>query len=441
MSLTRQLFDQWEARPERVALVEGQREWTGRELLGKVRGLTAHLREQGLKPGERFATLLPRGVDLAACYLAALYGGFTVVPIDLRRPASEREFILRDCQPNLCLSSLPNTQNSSQPCEHEGWLSLTYTSGTTSQPKGVGHTAQALLENAAAFNRTVGLDDSVRMLHLFSLAYMAGILNTLLCPWLAGGCVVLAPRLEVSSALGFWERLRQTGANAVWLTPTMANLLSRLNRGPVEHSLDRVFVGTAPLGQNTRQAFEEKFSTTCLESYGLTEVLIVSCQSASSAAGSVGRPLEGVTVAVRDLEGCPLAAGEVGQIWVQQGDTWFASGDLGQLSEEGELTISGRLKDLIIKGGTNISPRAVEEVLNSHSLVREAAVVGAPHPFWGEEVVAFLATEGTLQEAELERWCRERLSTESVPSSYRFVEELPRNSVGKLKKDLLRSQV
>jgi acyl-CoA synthetase (AMP-forming)/AMP-acid ligase II len=246
----------------------------------------------------------------------------------------------------------------------------------------------------------------------------------------------------------------------------MAALLKRLNRNsnmPVwtKNNLKHVFVGTAALPQKIQQDFETTFGVPCLESYGMSEILFVSSQSTmySIKRCSVGRLLNNISIHTRDQQGNILPAGTEGEIWVNSPytlsgylnpddgniespliDGWMQTGDFGYIDQEGYLFITGRIKDLIIHGGTNVSPKAVEDVLLHHHSILDAAVVGKEHPFWGEEVTAFLILKpGVRFDAHtISAFCKLYLSPDAVPTNYKIVDEFPRSSNGKILKNRLK---
>ncbi|MBU1741680.1 MAG: acyl--CoA ligase, partial [Proteobacteria bacterium] len=348
--------------------------------------------------------------------------------------------------------------------------SLTFTSGTTSRPKGVIHRVGSLIQSALAFNRAVGLGPHTRLFHVLPMAYMAGFLNTILCPFLAGGTVVLGPAFNVKLALRFWESPMAHGVNTLWLVPTILATLLKADRSRAgiqycRQSVETALVGTAALPVTLKDDFEAKYDVPLLESYGLSETLFVTTNTLGDGpvAGAAGRPLPGVDLEVMtDPRADSAAAG--GEImirapWLMVGyldpatgrpdplefGAWFASGDYGHLDDEGRLFITGRKKDLIIKGGVNLSPRAVEEVLLEHEAVEEVAVVGRPHDFYGEEPVAVVVLGPGFGlasvEPELKDLCGRNLSDLQAPAAYVAWEALPKSVTGKVQKTVIRRRL
>lgn len=473
-------------------------------------GIAAALRRRGLDKSDRIAILLENGIEFAVMYLACLYGSAVAVPVNPRLPQGDIDWILgrsgsrclvyspataslipdavleQSGQVRICLvppgetvddaaaSSLEELAGAEAPGPTPGDMdegdlySISFTSGTTGRPRGVCHTVGSLLRSALAFNDRFGFDADRRFYHILPMGYMAGFLNTLLCPLMAGAGVVINRPFDPRMALDFWSTPIRQGVDTLWLVPTMLASLVRIDRDAagIEYCRDRirtVCVGTAPLSPALKRAFEEKYGVTVHESFGLTETLFVTTNAdgIEFTEGSVGPPLPGVELRSTDQDGVPQPTGVDGQIWVRSPfnmagylDTstlepdpatspeWFASGDLGRIAVSGHLSITGRLKDLIIRGGLNISPRTIEEVLAEHEAVEEAAVVGLPHELYGEQVgVALILRPGWLLEQvrdALEQLCGERLGADYIPARFFIVDDLPRSSTGKVQKARLR---
>jgi malonyl-CoA/methylmalonyl-CoA synthetase len=220
----------------------------------------------------------------------------------------------------------------------------------------------------------------------------------------------------------------------------------------------RLFVsGSAPLPAHVLESFQERFGHTILERYGMTETLMLTSNllEGERRAGTVGYPLPGVSVTVRDSSGTVLEAGHVGQVWVKGPtlfagywrnpaattaafhDGWFATGDLGEFDAAGCLTLRGRATELIISGGFNIYPREIEELLLEQEGVREAAVVGAPDERRGEVPVAYVVVDSGIDVDRLRDQCTRSLASFKAPRAIIKVDALPRNAMGKLQKHLL----
>lgn len=483
-----------------------------------ARSLAEGMRSRGVAHGDRVGFVLPNSAEFALCYLAALYLGAVVVPVNIQVSQREIDFIVRQSGLRLLVNApstaplvdaspaaelgvprwrlIPaaeaavegvgsadawSTASAPEPGA-EGWepfagvspediYSITFTSGTTGLPKGVVQRISALLDNAAAFNAAHGFGPDRRFLHVMNMAYMAGFLNTLLLPLMAGASVVLAPAFDPLSMLRFWEPVIRYRADTFWLAPTMLAGLSRVRRSEAGAEYCRqhvrtICVGTAPLPLAVRSDFETKFGVPLYESYGLSELLLITTNSAGQPVldGSVGHALPQVEIAVRDDAGAEQPRGADGELLVRtpfatagyldydsggiaafDAHDWFPTGDIGHLDAAGNLFITARKKDLIIRGGVNISPRAIEEVLLTHPVVANVAVIGLPHDLYGEQVAAVVCPRPGFaleeQRSDLIQFCRDRLSAASVPTQWIERTELPTNSTGKVQKQRLRDEL
>lgn len=472
MTASAQINHVFAARWKHPALVTDERSFSYGELYAHAVAMRDWLVTQGCHTGDTVALRLPNGWPFAAAYLACILGRYRLVPVNIELNADDQRYILERVaarvvmEDEAVLAALPPVVAETPEFDYPKAkvAAVFFTSGTTGRPKGVCHTLDGLVGNAVAFNQSQGLDSDTRLYHVLPMAYMAGFLNTLLSPWLAGGTVLLGPRFRPAEALQFWHRPLAWGANAIWLTPTLAAVLVRMNRDPdsahkVSASLRHIFCGTAPLPSSVRQAFRATFGCSLQESYGMSEVLLVSAQTRGEAdtSSNVGRLLPGVhatfrAVPERDepelvintpyaLIGYLLEDGESSPLLADGG---MPSGDVGKM-EGDALFITGRLKDLIIRGGLNVSPVAVENVLLREPEVQEVAVVGLPHDFWGESIVACLAAADGVDvdslQARLYLRCARELGDGMRPDRYVWLDSLPRASTGKVQKHILVGQL
>lgn len=454
------------------ALVSEAGSWTYAELAVDARRRASEWCRLGAIPGDRILILPTDRAECLIAVLAASLGGFDLISPSQRATADEIHSVREATRPALVWSAhdrtpVADSDVQSPPGGFSNIRVLFFTSGATSRPKGVCHAFEALLANADAFNRRAGLTHDVRMLHVMPIGYMAGMLNTFLSPLMAGGTVVLGDAFSARAALQFWTLARRESVNAVWLSPTMTATITQLARGEevltwARDHLRHVFVGTAPLHPTTRRAFRERLGIDCLESYGMTECMFASVNppDVANPSDSVGLLLDGVEAQTRGVDDAALAQGGEGRLWLRSAfvmegyldfesgqlircldpDGWLDTGDIGIVNSDGRLTITGRLKDLIIRGGVNVSPKAVEDVILAYSGIHDAAVFGSPHPFWGEEIIACVIPDGTVSVdlAELAKHCSQHLPADAVPARFVPVAEFPRSGNGKIQKNLLR---
>jgi long-chain acyl-CoA synthetase len=355
-------------------------------------------------------------------------------------------------------SGLPREMVMRQPADT---AVIVYTSGTTGRPKGAELTHIQLYTNADIPGRLFDVqpdDIVVTVLPLFHVFGLSSIMNVCV----RFGCTMsLIPRFTPAAVLAAIQRDRATIFEGV---PTMfADLLSFPELDRYDLSSLRVAIsGGASIPAPVLDAFEERFGLVILEGYGMTETASTTTFNPSAAerrAYSVGKPIWGTQTQVWDDEGHPLPPGpeHVGEIVTRglhvmkgylnrpeataaafTGD-WLHTGDLGYFDEDGFLFIVSRKKELIIRGGYNVYPSEIENVLHAHPAVAEAAVVGVPHERLGEEVMAvvIVRTATEVGEGELASWCRERLAAYKCPRVFQFRAELPKNTLGKVLKDEL----
>lgn len=494
----------------RVFLVDAftGREFTYEQFHGHASAVAACLQTQGVKRGDRVATAVPNCAELAVLYFACLYCGATIVPVNPNLSLSEVRYILENARPRCTvLSSLAGQKlaevvqnpvslstsqepisSSARPlitidgverpsglvafeAASDGDLALiVYTSGTTARPKGLAHHIGRMVRNASAFARAQDIDAESRFYLTLSMAYMGGLYNLLLLPFLAGASVVVDHVFDARSSLTFWDKATKFGVNTLWLAPTVLSILLKMDRGRrgedfCRASVKKTFVGFAPLPLKLKADFEARYGVGVTENYGLSETLFVTARSRTEEEGQgyVGEALPGIELRVAGESGRPVPSGEEGEIEILSPDlmsgyisengelqgvdagAWFPTGDYGHLDLAGSLFITGRKKDLIIRGGVNISPAAIEEVLVRTPHVSDAAVVSVPHEIYGEDIVAVLKLEaGASLDSVLESvmgQCKQLLASHQQPSRYVAIDEFPRTSNGKIQKAKLRELV
>ncbi len=336
---------------------------------------------------------------------------------------------------------------------------ILYTSGTTGNPKGVELTHRNIISNTVAGRgeETEGEREISIQLAILPLAHAFG-LTVSNVGYLSGTRFIMHPRFDTNAVLSAIERHR---VNAFAGVPAMfVALLYTPDAEKYDTSSLRYCVsGSAPLPLAVLEGFQKKFGCQILEGYGLSEattVLTGHRLEMPVKPGSVGKPVAGVELRIVEEHDRDVPVGEVGEViargpnimkgYYQMPDAtattlrngWLHTGDMGKFDEDGYLYIVERKKDLIIRGGFNIYPRDVEEVLNSHPAVIESAVIGVPSERMGEEVKAFVVRRGDVDAETLKAYCREKLANYKTPGEIEFVDLLPRNGVGKIDKKELR---
>ncbi|WP_020660021.1 long-chain-fatty-acid--CoA ligase [Amycolatopsis benzoatilytica] len=461
------------------------------ELSGRVAESLVRL---GLEPGDKVAVQLPNVPQFVLAYFGILKAGLTMVPLNPLLTAPEIAYHLQDSESRLLIAfdqfaeaafqgagGLPvyvvGTPGEARAFDElleapdSGLLRamspddtavLLYTSGTTGKPKGAELTHFQLFMNCTVSGELFGAtaeDVGLGVLPLFHVFGLSSVLNIMVR---FGGSLVLVPRFDAATVLDEIERHRCTLFSGV---PTMyVALLQQDLSGRDLSSLRSAVSGGASMPGEVIRAFEEKFGgVVVLEGYGLSETASTTTFNISAEQRkvlSIGKPIWGVEVRVLDADGKVLGPGpdQIGEIVVRghnvmKGyyrrpeataqtirDGWFRTGDLGYRDDEGYFFVVDRLKDLVIRGGFNVYPREIEEVLYEHPAVAEAAVVGEPHERLGEEVAAYVVLKAgsSASVEDLAMHCKERLAAYKYPRTITLLDELPKGPTGKILKRTLR---
>lgn len=334
---------------------------------------------------------------------------------------------------------------------------LMYTSGTTGTPKGVDLSHGNLLHAARHVTAWHGLGTTDRVLSALPLYHINGQVIGTLAPLVSGGSLVAPRRFSVSA---WWDAA--LGYDCTWLNMVPTIIAYLLNEaGTAPSVLPGVRFGrsaSAPLPPDQHRAFEARFGIPVIEAMGMTEsASVVFCNPMSPGGQRIGSPGVPIAVEVRvvDGDGRTLADGQPGEIWLRgpsvmrgyfrdpeqtgkamTADGWLKSGDLGYRDGDGFYHITGRLKELIIKGGENIAPREIDEALLRHPDILEAAAVGVPHPAYGQDILAAVVTRDgrPLDETALRAFCERELGPYKTPARFLFVAELPKGASGKVQR-------
>jgi long-chain acyl-CoA synthetase len=450
--------------------------------------LAGWLRDNGIRPGDRVGIMLPNVPDFAVVYYGALRAGAAVVPMNVLLKQREVAFHLGDSGAALlfawsafadaaaagaaeagarCVLLGPEDLDAltadltplAEPAERrpEDTAVILYTSGTTGRPKGAELTHANLTRNVDVARRLFGFDADSVVLGALPLFHAFGQTCGLNAAVASGATLTLLPRFEPGRTL---EAMARDGVTVLEGVPTMyAALLHHPDRGRHDLSALRLCVsGGAALPAEVLRGFEAVFGCTVVEGYGLSETSPLASFNRTDRerkAGSIGTAVEGVEMKLVGEDGRDVPAGEVGEIVIRghnvmkgywrrpdataeaiSADGWFRTGDLARRDEDGDFFIVDRRKDMVIRGGYNVYPREVEEVLYQHPAVRECAVVGVPHAELGEEVgAAVVLKPGAAAGAdELREFVRGQIAAYKYPRHVWFVDELPKTATGKIVK-------
>jgi malonyl-CoA/methylmalonyl-CoA synthetase len=467
---------------------DDNRNFTHAEFWSLAGDLATGLAAQGAKPGDRIAVQIEKSIEAIALFYACLRGGFIFLPLNTAYMPSEIDYFLGDAEPSIFMcepenrdsltsiatkisariTTLDETKNIySTPFlrkkhaldDHRTtWTdvaAILYTSGTTGRSKGAMLTQANLASNALALIDCWQFTAEDRLIHALPVHHTHGLFTATNTIFLSGGELLYRRSFDAVDVLKTMPQ-----ATAMMGVPTFYTRLlaqSGLTREATKHM--RLFIsGSAPLLTETHGTFAERTGHAILERYGMTETSMNTSNpyDGERRAGTVGFPLPGVDIRIRktpddangmiEIHGPNVFAG----YWRNpektredsSADGWFISGDIGHFDSNGYLVISGRAKDLIISGGFNIYPREIELLLDSLPGVLESAVIGVPHPDFGEAVVAVLAT-ATLNDndtSNIIRTLKDQIANFKVPKQVIFVPDLPRNAMGKVQKAVLRDK-
>ena len=417
----------------------------------------ARLLAQGVQPGDRVALQAEKSVEGVMLYLGALKAGAIFLPLNAAYTAAEVEYFRADAEPRLLitdpadfLAGAPDAPLLSSVPRRAGDLAaILYTSGTTGRSKGAMLSHGNLAANALALYDAWGFSPDDVLLHALPIFHVHGLFVALHCALLGGCPMVWLPKFSDAEVMAGLARSTVMMGVPTFYTRLLAN--PQFSR---EHAASvRLFIsGSAPLLESTFTEFEARTGQRILERYGMSEAAIITTNplNGERLAGSVGYPLPGVDL--RLGEGAEAGVIEIRGPSVFSGywrmpektaeeftpDGFFITGDVGHRDPDGRVWISGRAKDLIISGGYNVYPKEVELVLDELPGVAESAVIGTPHPDFGEGVVAIVIGRG--DEAEMIAAARAQLAAYKAPKRILFVDELPRNAMGKVQKNLLRQR-
>jgi len=417
--------------------------------------LAALLGAKGVAAGDRVVVQAPKSPEMVILYLACLQVGAVFTPLNTAYTEAEVAYFLEDAEPKLVVRDAIalaaeaadlEPLGAIHPCDADALASLIYTSGTTGRSKGAMLSHGALAANALALHATWGFTPDDVLLHALPIFHVHGLFVALHCAFLSGAPMIWLAKFDDQAVV---EAL--PGATVMMGVPTFyVRLLENPAFTREVAAGRRLYIsGSAPLLEATFAAFEARTGHRILERYGMSEAVILTTNplSGERLAGSVGYPLPGV-----DLR---IEGGETGVIQVKgpsvfsgywrmpdktredfTEDGFFITGDVARQDPDGRVWISGRAKDLIICGGFNVYPKEIELVLDELDGVAESAVIGAPHPDFGEAVVAVVLGAG--DEAAIIAAARVSLAAFKVPKRVFFVDELPRNAMGKVQKNRLR---
>ena len=471
--------------------------WTYADVAAESARCASLMRERGVVPGDRVAVQVEKSPRALVLYLACLRAGAVYLPLNPAYPERELDYFLGDAEPRMVVARPESLSAVAGLCGRHGigepltlgtyedgtlveasrsmpecfdtvergpddLAALLYTSGTTGKPKGAMLTHANLFSNAQVLHQVWGFRAGDVLLHMLPIFHTHGLFVACHTSLLNGSPMIFCPRFDAAEACRLLPR-----ATVFMGVPTYyVRLLGEAGFEKELCSRVRLFVsGSAPLLEQTFEEFRTRTGHSILERYGMTECGMSTSNplEGERRAGTVGLPLPGVDLRVARDDGAQAGSGEVGEIefkgpnvfsgyWRMPEKTaeefttdgYFRSGDLGWISKDGYVAIVGRGKDLVISGGLNVYPKEVELLIDKLDGVMESAVIGLPHPDFGEQVTAIVVREagatGPTEQSVIDT-LKAELAGFKVPKQVFFAGELPRNSMGKVQKSVLREQL
>tara|TARA_B100000282_G_scaffold189351_1_gene137865 strand:- start:2419 stop:3915 length:1497 start_codon:yes stop_codon:yes gene_type:complete len=449
---------------------------------------------QGLNPGDRVAAQVEKSITQLALYAATIKAGGVYLPLNTAYTPHELNYFISNARPKIIVTAkdtmgdLEKLFSSAQAifltlnADGTGSLSdklkmsetnfqaanrskqdlavIMYTSGTTGKSKGAKLTHQNLTSNCEVLEKSWEFSNNDVLLHMLPTYHTHGLLVACNLLAMVGGSMIFLPKFNVENALKWIPK-----ATSMMGVPTYYTRLldsAKFNKN-ISKNIRLFISGSAPLSADTHKMFKKRTGLSILERYGMTETNMSTSNPyrGKRIAGTIGKPLPGVEIRITDrLTGKVLPDNNIGVI-EQRGenvfsgywempektresftpDNFFITGDLGKRDKNGYITLVGRDSDMIISGGLNVYPKEVENHIDEIHEVRESAVIGVPHPDLGEGVVAVVdLKEKLIDQKKIEDNLKPKLAKFKQPKYYIFVEELPRNAMGKIQKASLREQ-
>jgi malonyl-CoA/methylmalonyl-CoA synthetase len=455
--------------------------------------IARHLLNLGAQTGDRITVQINKSAQSLALYFACLRAGLVYHPLNLGYKKAELEYFIANAEPSIIVCDSGNKVEMRQLMDAAGvahletldgdgsgslieaakacsdnfetlingtddLAALLYSSGTTGVPKGIMLTHGNLLSNAEALVKAWGFTSDDRLLHALPIFHVHGLFVAVGCVMLSGASMRWLAAYDAQQVIAYLPECSVLMGVPTYYTRLLAD--AALSAEACRNM--RLFIsGSAPLLEETFIEFEARTGHRILERYGMTETNMNTSNPlhGERKPGTVGPPLPGVEVRITDDAGSLLPAGEIGNLQVRGSnvfrgywrmpektaedftdDGFFNTGDMGQIDNDGYVAIVGRNKDLVISGGLNVYPKEIELFIDDLPGIKESAVIGVPHVDFGEGVVAIVVPEAntTTTEANVISTCKTQLANFKVPKRVIFVPELPRNTMAKVQKKMLR---
>ncbi|MDB9936485.1 acyl--CoA ligase [Candidatus Pelagibacter sp.] len=437
----------------KIAISSNLKELTYNELKINVKKLIKLIRKEKIQSKDLIAVEIHDSYFYIISALACIEGGYSFLPINPYMTNLEKNKIIKFSNPRFIINIvkkkfiIKKIINNKKKFHKQ--VCIFFTSGTTAFPKGVCHLPTNLIKNAKEFNKLTKIKKNKNFLHLFPMYYMAGFLNSIISPLLAGSKIVIFDKTLLTNYLNFWTEVIEKKINYFWASPSIIKMVSELDIEPnnfkkIKKNLDFIFVGTAPFHMTLKKNFKKRFNIDCYESYGSSEMLLVSTNYIKNTYGS-GKLLNGIEIKKDSLRNLLISSPfkfygylkKNNEIEIND-EEYFNSGDTF-LSKKNFIKIVSRTKDIIIKEGINISPKYLENEILKIKYVDEVSVIGIKNNLYGEVPVAFIKSKKKLPYSFIIQNLKRKISDKILPYDIISIKEIPKNNIGKVdKKKLLK---
>ncbi len=464
-SVIQKLEQYAKSRPNKKVVWVNGRSWSWAELDGRAGAVAVALADRGIGIGHRVALLPPDPESMIFGLLGTLKVGAIAAPLNRHLTAGEQRRVLADLEPHFIVKEVPGEirDTPSVAIAESNPACILYTSGSTGRPKGVVYSHAALafgIDSYVTHIMDLSVEDIV--VAALPLAHAFGLLSSVLAPLAAGASIVLLDKFSSQSIL------RLIARHQVTVLPVVATMLRAILNSPDIKkadlsSLRYALAGAAACSWSLCQEWQGVTGAPVVRGYGMTEVIRpISFRAADlkEVPESTGQAMPGVSICVVDEDGHKRKPGETGQLWIRSPASmteyfnqpeatadafrrgWLVSGDLAKVSADGFVSLVGRADDVINRGGEKVAPMEVEGILLQHPAVRDAIVFSVDHPTLDEDMAAAIVpvTNGALDPSEIAKFARQHLADFKVPSRYVFVEEFPRDTLGKLQRSTIAQQ-
>ena len=445
---------------KRIAIIDGDKKVNYIELKKNVLKTLYYLRKKKIIRNSKILVSIDNSAEYIYLYLASIINNSIIIPINKRDYQKSKKNIIKHLSPDLIIDKKDNLEEIYESKEYNNKIkfnpnkvfSIFFSSGTEGEAKGIAHSYLSLRLSAENFIKQNNLNTYTTFLQFLPLSYMAGFLNSVLCILLVNGKIIVNRDFDFKFLLNFPKLIDKFKINTIWLTPSNLLLITEMYSGKKIikkiKTLKKIFVGTAPLNNKDKHDFEEKFKKKVFNSYGLSEVLFISCANKKNHNG-VGQVLKNQIIKINKKNEILIKNNTFFKYYMIKNKkifpklfkNYFNTGDLGYLDKKQNLHIVGRSKDIIIKAGENIYPSNIENLVANKKLIKEICIFGFNDNINGEEIGAAVVKKSKVSNVSIIKSFKTKLTSFHFPKKIYFVKKLPKSNNGKILKNKLKQSL